>query len=179
MKLSVEQQYILPVLHSQYHACWCSGDFRSQCISRHGIDSQSRNILSPASEELRLLRQWVRKTQVTQVMSCVSVQIVQTQRKLFSFYRIEEGFQPDFKHEYTQEFYLSYSFFISKCPRTGKFCGVCCLHCSASSLGKNVSYSSLCSHINVGGNQVDLSIYQDCGDSDMSRAGSIHWFWRA
>ena len=30
MKLTLEQQYILSVLHSQYHACWCSGDFRIQ-----------------------------------------------------------------------------------------------------------------------------------------------------
>ena len=51
MKLSLEQLYMLSVLHSQYHACWCTGDFRSQCISRHGIDPQSENIPSPASEE--------------------------------------------------------------------------------------------------------------------------------
>ena len=38
MKLILEQQYILSVLHNQYHARWCSGDFRSQGISRHGID---------------------------------------------------------------------------------------------------------------------------------------------
>ena len=43
---------MLSVLHSQYHACWCSGDFRSQGINRHGIDPQSRDIPSPASEEL-------------------------------------------------------------------------------------------------------------------------------
>ena len=29
------------------------GDFRSQCIRRHGIDPQSRNMPSPASEELK------------------------------------------------------------------------------------------------------------------------------
>ena len=46
------QHYMLAILYCQYHACWCSGDFRSQCISRHGIDPQSQNILSPASEEL-------------------------------------------------------------------------------------------------------------------------------
>ena len=36
--------------------------------------------------------------------------------------------EPDFaniKHDYTQEFYRSYSSFISLCPRTGKFRGVC------------------------------------------------------
>ena len=43
---------MLSVLHSQYHACWCSGDFRSQRLNRRGIDPQSRNILSPASEDL-------------------------------------------------------------------------------------------------------------------------------
>ena len=39
-------------LHSQYHACWCSGNFRSQGISRHGTDPQIRNIPSTPSEEL-------------------------------------------------------------------------------------------------------------------------------
>ena len=38
MKFSLEQQYMLSVLHKQHHACWCTGDFRSQSISRHGID---------------------------------------------------------------------------------------------------------------------------------------------
>ena len=47
-----EQQY-MSALHSQYHACWCSGNFRNQGISSHGIVPQSRNILSSASEELR------------------------------------------------------------------------------------------------------------------------------
>ena len=48
VKLNVEQLYMLSLLHSQYmyHACWCSGDFRSQCISRHGIGPHSRNIVS-------------------------------------------------------------------------------------------------------------------------------------
>ena len=36
----------------QYHASWCSGDFRSQDISRQGIDSETRNIPSPAPEVL-------------------------------------------------------------------------------------------------------------------------------
>ena len=40
------------VLHRQYHACWCSGDFRSQGISRYGIDPQGWNIRSTASDEL-------------------------------------------------------------------------------------------------------------------------------
>ena len=46
----------------------------------------------------------------------------QTPQKLLGFYRTKEGFWPDFadtKHDYTQEIYRSYSFFFSKCPRTG------------------------------------------------------------
>ena len=54
MKLTLEQQYMLFVLHSQYHACWCSGDFRSQCIGSRGINPQSQNIPSPASDELMI-----------------------------------------------------------------------------------------------------------------------------
>ena len=48
MKLTLELQYMLSVLQSLfiYHARWCSGDFRSQSISRHGIGSQSWNIIS-------------------------------------------------------------------------------------------------------------------------------------
>ena len=39
----------------QCHACWCTGDFRSQCISRHGIGPQRRNVANtPPSEELTL-----------------------------------------------------------------------------------------------------------------------------
>ena len=33
------------------------------------------------------------------------------------------------RHVYTQEFYWSYSFFISKCLRTDKFCDVCSQRC--------------------------------------------------
>ena len=55
MKLSLEQQYMLSFLHSQYHACWCTGNFRSQCISRHGVDLQNWNIPSPTSEDVYLL----------------------------------------------------------------------------------------------------------------------------
>ena len=51
-KFTIEQTYMLPILYWQYHACWCSGDFRSQGIGRHGIDPQSQNIPSPSSEEL-------------------------------------------------------------------------------------------------------------------------------
>ena len=31
---------MLSDLCRQYHACWCTGDFRSQCITRHGIEPQ-------------------------------------------------------------------------------------------------------------------------------------------
>ena len=55
MKLTLEQQYMLSVLRSQYYACWCTGDFRSQGTSRHGIDPQSGKIPSPAPEELKVL----------------------------------------------------------------------------------------------------------------------------
>ena len=53
MEWTVKQQYMLSVLHTQYHVCWCSGDFRSQSISSHGIDPQSQNILSPACGPLK------------------------------------------------------------------------------------------------------------------------------
>ena len=55
MKFNLDQECILSGLHSQYHAWWCSGDFRSQGISRHGINPQSQNILSPAWEESSIL----------------------------------------------------------------------------------------------------------------------------
>ena len=54
IKFTMEQSYVLPILYCQCHACWCTGDFRSQCINRHGIDFQSRNIPSLAWEELTL-----------------------------------------------------------------------------------------------------------------------------
>ena len=37
-KFTMEQPYMLPILYWQYRACWCSGKFRSQGISRRGID---------------------------------------------------------------------------------------------------------------------------------------------
>ena len=49
MKLTMKQQCIWSVLHSQYYACWCTGNFRSQCISKHGIDPQTWNIPFPAT----------------------------------------------------------------------------------------------------------------------------------
>ena len=54
-KFTMEQPYMLPTLYCQYHAYWCPGDLRSQGISRHGNDPQSRNIRSPALEELRYM----------------------------------------------------------------------------------------------------------------------------
>ena len=40
MKLTLEQQYTLPNTANTMPQCWCSGYFRSQSISRHGIDPQ-------------------------------------------------------------------------------------------------------------------------------------------
>ena len=48
--------------------------------------------------------------------------------KLLGFHWTEDRLWPDFadiKHDYTQEFYRSYSYFISQCPRTSKFRCVC------------------------------------------------------
>ena len=36
--LPLEQDKNLPILHNQYHGCWCPGDVRSQGISSHDID---------------------------------------------------------------------------------------------------------------------------------------------
>ena len=49
----MEQPHMLHILYSQYDACWCPGGVWSHGISRHDIDPQSQNILSPASEELK------------------------------------------------------------------------------------------------------------------------------
>ena len=48
----MEQPYMLPILCWQYHACWCSGNFGGQGISRHGINLQSQNIMFPESDGL-------------------------------------------------------------------------------------------------------------------------------
>ena len=37
-KITMEQPYMLPILCSQYHSCWCPGDLSCQGIGRHGID---------------------------------------------------------------------------------------------------------------------------------------------
>ena len=58
--------------------------------------------------------------------------------KLFGFHRTEDRFWLDFadiKHDYTQEFYRSYSSFISQCPKTGKLSCVCDL--------SSISYSEI------------------------------------
>ena len=55
MKSTWKQQYMLFVFDSQYHACWCTGDFRSQGINSHSIDPKSQNIPSPASVELIMI----------------------------------------------------------------------------------------------------------------------------
>ena len=47
MILTLQQQYILSVLHSQYYVCWCT------VHQTTGIDPQSLNIPSLASEELK------------------------------------------------------------------------------------------------------------------------------
>ena len=56
----MEQTYMLSILYCLYYACWCPGHLRSQGISKHGIDHESRNILSAASEELiAVLKGWM------------------------------------------------------------------------------------------------------------------------
>ena len=55
-KFIVEQPYVLPILYSQYYACWWPGDLRGQCINRCGIDPQSQNIPSLASKEFIIPR---------------------------------------------------------------------------------------------------------------------------
>ena len=61
--LALEQQY-MAILLCRYHACWCSGDFRSQGINRHGIDLLSRNIPFPAAEELIDGQPWLPRTEM-------------------------------------------------------------------------------------------------------------------
>ena len=55
IKLTMEQPYMLLILCYQYHACWCPGDFRSQDISRHGMDQIRWNIPSLTSEALTIV----------------------------------------------------------------------------------------------------------------------------
>ena len=58
-KFTMDQPYTLPILFCQYHVCWRPDDLRSQCINKHGVDPQSRNIPSPASYELTLTTAFV------------------------------------------------------------------------------------------------------------------------
>ena len=53
-----EEPIMLPILYWQYHASWCSDDFRSQGINENAIDPQSRNIPPSGSEDLTL---WMEK----------------------------------------------------------------------------------------------------------------------
>ena len=71
MKLILKQQYMLYVWHSQYHVCWCSVDFRSQGINRHGIYPQSQNMLSSASEELMQKRRKPIANTLTLSLFCI------------------------------------------------------------------------------------------------------------
>ena len=57
MKSTLEKQY-MSINHCQYHACWCPGDFRSQGISRYGIDPQIWSIPSPGSEDKLTQSRW-------------------------------------------------------------------------------------------------------------------------
>ena len=59
------------IVHSQYDACRCTGDFRSQCISRDGIDAKTRNMPSPVSEELTTRLYMSTITTMSNMYSCV------------------------------------------------------------------------------------------------------------
>ena len=50
MEFNLEQKYMLSVILSQKHACYCTGGFRSQSMNTHGLDPQIQNSPSPASE---------------------------------------------------------------------------------------------------------------------------------
>ena len=72
----MEQPHMLHILYSQYDACWCPGYLRSrQGINRHGIDPQSQNILSPASEEL--------KPMIPKSLQITSKHMAQPSKKVF------------------------------------------------------------------------------------------------
>ena len=38
VEILLEEDKDLPILHNQYHGCWCPGDARSQGINNHDID---------------------------------------------------------------------------------------------------------------------------------------------
>ena len=52
-RFTMQQPYMLPVLHRQYHSCWCPEDLRSQGISVHSIHQISQNIPFLASETFK------------------------------------------------------------------------------------------------------------------------------
>ena len=54
IKFTMEQPYMLPMLQGQYQACWFPDDLRNQGISRRSNDPISQNILSSASNELKV-----------------------------------------------------------------------------------------------------------------------------
>ena len=69
----------------------------------HGIDQISLNIPTLASDESKSSTLHLKFLDLHQ----------QTPQTILGFYQTKEGFQPDFadfKHDYTQEFYQSYSF---------------------------------------------------------------------
>ena len=73
-KFTMEQPYMLPILYCQYHACQCPGDLRSHGINRHSIDQISRNIPSPASKELTLLRHgWHLSWQISKISNITNL----------------------------------------------------------------------------------------------------------
>ena len=43
-----------PILHSQYHGCWCPGDARSQCISNHDIDYVEQKLFGPHTSRVEI-----------------------------------------------------------------------------------------------------------------------------
>ena len=46
MKFLPEQDKDLPILHNQYHGCWCPGDAMSQGISN--IDNHDIDLVKPS-----------------------------------------------------------------------------------------------------------------------------------
>ena len=75
MKLTLEEQYILCILHSQCHVWWCTGDVRSQCISMHGIDPPK---LECSVSTVRRVKTWAGRTQtkfmeVDDSMACATM----------------------------------------------------------------------------------------------------------
>ena len=75
---------------------------------------------------------WRRSPNLTRSLKLVAAP--RHRENFLGFYRTKDRFGPglaDIKHDYTQQFYQSYSSFISQCPRTGKFRSVCAPYWSA------------------------------------------------